>query len=101
MAGDEGDGARHAPVGQRNVELRRQSERRGDARHHVDGDAGRFERIDLLPCPPEDHRIAGLETHDAFAVAGERDHAIDDVDLPAGVTAGAFADIDALRLAAR
>ena len=45
-------------------------ERRGDARHDLEGDAGLAQRRHLLAGAAEDERVAGLQPHDAAACRG-------------------------------
>ena len=55
----------HAPMGDRDPDGGRDAERRRHARDHLAGDAGRAERLGLLPATPEDEGVAAFEAdHD-------------------------------------
>ena len=63
MAGDERDERAVLAMGERNSRERRNRNRRGDARHHLELDARRGERFGLFAAAPEDERVAALEPH--------------------------------------
>ena len=65
----ERDAARHAAQRQRTLQRRRPGQRRGDARHDLVVDAGRFQRAHLLFGATEQHRVATLQPHDARMLA--------------------------------
>src|SRR4029453_13651497 len=98
MAGNEVEPGGTLPMGERNGELRGGTQRRGDAGHDLDRDAGPATGIDLLGGTAEDQGIAALETHDATAVARKPDHQRVDVVLPARRRVAGLADQDAARL---
>jgi len=96
VRGDEGDGARHAPLGQRQSGGGGAAQRGGDAGDDADGDAERVEVVDLLPGPAEDHRVAALQPHHAAAHPRLRGDQRVDLLLRPRVPAGALADAEAL-----
>ena len=73
VAGDEHAGLGMVAMGERNAGTRRTAQRRGDAGHDLDGDAGCGQRLDLLAAAAEHERIAALQPHHALAGAGQRD----------------------------
>ena len=85
---------------QRNFRLGGGGERRGDAGHDLEGDAGLAQRRHFLAGAPEDERIAGLQPHDAAAGRGLAHEERVDLVLAGRMGALALADIDALRVAA-
>ncbi len=89
--------ARAAALRERGLEIGGGGERRGDARHDLAGDAGGFERGDLLLRAAEEHRVAALEAHDDAVLARGVDQALVDELLRGGMPAAALADRDPLR----
>src|SRR5215203_4858227 len=89
--------ATHPASRERYAELYACGQRSGDARHDLEIDTGRAQRIDLLLRTPEDHRITafephyGLMPHSSFA-----QRAIDEA-LIGGDLAAAFPDRDDTR----
>src|SRR3546814_5427111 len=65
------------------LEPRRGGNAGGDARHHLDRNAGSAQASDFLAGATEDHRIAGFQPHDMLALAGQPHHQCVDVILPA------------------
>ena len=59
--------------GQRNAGRSRAAQRRGDARHDRDRQAGGAQRLDLLAAAAEDERIARLQAHHGLAGAHAAD----------------------------
>src|SRR6185503_21148050 len=73
-------------------------DRARDARYDFTGNAGSGQRERFLSAPPEDKRIATLQSHDAVAAARFANHQSIDRILPDGGAAGAFSDEEPSRL---
>ena len=100
LSADEGDTAREAPVGERQLGGGGGGERRGDSRDHGAGDAVRGQHLELLAAASENQRIAALEARHALALSGEAHQQLVDAPLLIG-PAGLPADEDPLGIAPR
>ena len=91
-------------MGDRDAGVGGHSDRRRDAGHHLERDAGGRERFRLLAAAPEDERVAALEANDAFALARLGDEQVVDLLLAeagAALLRRVLADEDALRFRRR
>ena len=98
MAGDEGDGAGPAAVGQRQAGVGRRPQRRRHAGNDLVIDAGLGQRFRLFAAAAEHERVAALEADHAPAGAGRLDHLQMDAGDALGMAAGQLIDADQLRL---
>ena len=98
MAGDEHQGLGVIAMGQRHAGMGRATERCGDPRHDVEGDAGLGQRLELLAAPTEDERVAALEPDHALAGPRQRDQQLIDPGLGQHVAIAHLADENGLRL---
>ena len=70
VAGDEGHGGGVLAMGQRHAGISGDAQRRGDAGHDLEGDAGGGERFGLFAAAAEDERVAAFQTDHVRARAG-------------------------------
>ena len=95
VAGDDGERGGQAPVGDRDAGVGGHGDRRGDAGHHLEGDAGRGQGQRLLAAPAEHERVAALEPHHGLAGPAPVDEqGVDRVLVDRA--AGRLADVDPL-----
>src|SRR5262245_10541536 len=73
----------------------------GDARHDLDRNARRPQRLDFLAAAPEHEGIATLQPHDSLPLARESDHQGIDLRLRLGMPSASFTDTNEHSLAAR
>src|SRR5205823_12528299 len=92
VTGDERDRRRVVAMRDRNPGVRGTRDRRRDARHDLEVDAGRDELLGLLAAASETERIAALEPHDALSLARFVDEELIDLILRQRVRARSFAD---------
>ena len=96
VAGDDRKGAGRAPVGDRDAEVLRDRDGRGDAGHQFEGDAGRLQCECLLAAPPEDEAVAAFEPRDPFSLVRFGDEERGGLFLGHAVSAAAFSNEDLL-----
>ena len=81
---------------ERNAGVRGDAQRRGDARHHFERNAGVGQRFGLFAAAPEDERIAALQPHHVQPAARALDQHRADLFLVKRVLRFLLADVDAL-----
>src|SRR6185312_15236644 len=86
-----------AAIGERRLELGRDSERRGDARDDLEGQIVLGEEGDLLGGAAEDKRVAGFKPQNGPACAGVLEHQVVNAGLRDAWLPAALADINDLR----
>src|SRR5690606_18871804 len=77
-ARDERDAAREVAMRERDPRVRARRDGRRNARHDLEGNAGRSERERFLPAASEHQWVAALEAHHALARPAERDELLID-----------------------
>ena len=77
-------------MGQRDSGEGRRGDRRGHARHDLEGNSRRRQRLGLLAAAAEDERVAALEAHDAMARASVFDEDAIDFRLIGAALLAAF-----------
>ena len=87
-------------MGQRHTGRGRAGHGRGNARRHLDGDAGGTDHVHFLATAAEDERIPALDAHHALALAGLADQDFANLLLRNRMMALGLADIDAVGIAA-
>ncbi len=92
VSSDETNGLGVVAMCQRNAEARGHRQGRRDPWDHLDNNAVRFEFGNFLARASEDHRVAGLQADDAFALPRQGYHESIDVALGAAVSTAPFAD---------
>ncbi|MNE89673.1 hypothetical protein D3C80_1871120 [compost metagenome] len=86
-------------MGQRDSGIGSTARGRGDAGHHLEGNAVGRQLLDLLAATPEDERVAALQAQHALAQLGLLDQQAVDFILGHGMVGAALADVDALGIA--
>ncbi len=92
MGGDQRQPHRLAAVGRRDPGPRQGRHPGGHARHHLERDALRHQRLGLLAAAAEDVRVAALEPDHPLACAGEEHQQRGDLLLGDRMAAGRLAD---------
>ncbi len=87
-------------MGQRNAGVGRAAAGRGDARHHLEGNAVGRQFVDFLAATAKYERIAALQAQHALALLGQLDQLAVDLVLGHGVVGAALADVQAVGVAA-
>ena len=83
-------------MGDRDAEVLRDRDGRGDAGHQFEGDAGRLQCECLLAAPPEDEAVAAFEPRDPFSLVRFGDEERGGLFLGHAVSAAAFSNEDLL-----
>ena len=98
VARDDMDRGAEIPMGHRNARIGRYGQGGGNAGHHLEGDACRFQQLQLLPPPAKEEGVAALEPHHPLVLLGLAQK--DPVDLLLGhqMVAGFLAHVDFFRV---
>ena len=98
MARDEGAAVRVVAMRERNARIGRDAAARGDAGHHLEGNAFGGQRLQLFASAAEHERVAALEPHHARMLVREPGQQRIDVFLHQRVPAAFLAHVNPFRL---
>ena len=98
MARDDVDGGAEIPVGHRNARIGGYGQGGGNPRHHLEGDARRFQQLQLFPAPAKEEGIAALEPHHPLVLLGLAQKNPVDLLLGHQMVAGFLAHVDFFRV---